>query len=125
MTNLEKVRALVAKANSTEFEGEARVFREKAEQLIVKYGLRREDTGIDGQPIKTAEQFDALKFFRERQEQHRREMRRGPGGRYTQTQLYLAAQLRHRGWAWSSIGARLGIKATGHLAKTLKEQGYL
>lgn len=38
---LEKVRALLAKANDTEFEGEAEVFRAKADELMAKYTIEQ------------------------------------------------------------------------------------
>lgn len=38
---LEKVRALLAKADSTEFEGEAQVFRDKADELMNSYAIEQ------------------------------------------------------------------------------------
>lgn len=38
---LEKVRALLAKANDTEFEGEADVFRAKADELMTAYAIEQ------------------------------------------------------------------------------------
>lgn len=137
MTNLQKVQAIVAKARSTEFDGERAVFLAKAEQLIQKYGLDRSATGIDGDPVRTdvrwgepfgfGSGFDeaARRAFRDAQERRRREQRRGPGNRYTSEMLYKAAMMRREGRSFKAIGEHFGIKATGHLAKTLKENGYL
>lgn len=42
------------------------------------------------------------------------------GARYTEEQLNEAAKLRGHGKTWKEIGAALGIKATAHLAKTMR-----
>lgn len=44
------------------------------------------------------------------------------GARYTRTQLEDAQGLREEGKSWKDIGQILGIKATGHLAKVVKER---
>lgn len=123
---LKQVRAIVAKARSTKFEGERRVFLEGAEKLIAKYGLDRKATGIDGGPIQTrpGPQRENLfsQFMRERMSEHERDLSRNPGGHYSYHQLKRAAEMRREGRTWKEIGRILGIKATGHLSKTLRNE---
>lgn len=123
-----KVRALLAKANSTTFEGEAIVFRAKAEELIAKYGLDETRLGqAEPESPSWSLNEDWLRDFMNRRTQEiHRDLRRDPGGRYTTHQKYRAAQMRNQdGLSWKVIGLALGIKATAHLAKTLREEGYV
>lgn len=62
---LEKVRALLAKADSTEFEGEAEVFRQKADQLMEQYAIdqwmvenAQAAVGARPKPVKKMLDFD-------------------------------------------------------------------
>jgi hypothetical protein len=127
--NLEKVRALVAKANSTNFEGEARVFREKAEQLIAKYGLDRSETGIDGPVLDDLMPNDYTDwlavFMKERTEYHNDILRRGANNSFTDRQLRLAAKMREQKLPWRIIALYIGSTSPGHLSKRVREAGYL
>jgi hypothetical protein len=120
-----KVRALLAKANSTTFPGEAKLFREKAEELIKKYGL--DEARLKGEPERPRTRsgnFNWADYMRRRESEIAKDMRRNPGNRYTTHQMFRAVQLRREGHSYKVIGQLLGIKATAHLAKTLREEGW-
>lgn len=122
-----KVRAILAKANSTTFEGEARVFRAKAEELIKKYNLD-ESRLNQREPERPSWDLggDWMRdYMRRRQTEILRDLARAPGNRYTTHQKYKAAEMRQNGLTWKEIGRHFGIKATAHFAKTLKEEGYV
>lgn len=60
---LSRVRALLDKGESTEHEGEARLCREKAEELMRKYRIEEEQLIAEGDPNSTEPIYREFKFF--------------------------------------------------------------